>query len=148
MRKKVAQEHRNNRFEDVQVLSRGMEKLMCDEEKRKFLSSRAPEVVERCSLILLIKSADVKRWVLRHVGARPRDRDAVDLRIINDVKKGTGRIIDSQNDVGGWPSLTENVRGSGDIPELDIPSKPNKIQPSGYTKLEEWLHKLARQVEN
>lgn len=32
-------------------------------------------------------------------------RDAVDKRVVNDVKKGTGRLIDSQKEVGGWPEL-------------------------------------------
>jgi hypothetical protein len=87
----------------------------------------------------------VKNWVLSHVGARRSDANPIDLRIIGDVKKGTGRIIDSQDQVGGWLELTENVRGTSGIPVLSIPS--NAIQPSGYTKLEEWLHQLARQVE-
>ena len=32
-------------------------------------------------------------------------RDAVDIRVVNDVKKGTGKLIDSQKEVGGWPEL-------------------------------------------
>ena len=39
-------------------------------------------------------SSEVKDYVLRNAGARPDDRDSVDLRIINDVLAGTGRIID------------------------------------------------------
>ena len=91
------------------------------------------------------KANKVKKWVLDNAGARRADADPVDFRIINDVKNGTGRIIDSQNDVGGWPPLANNVRGVGGIPVLSIPS--NEIQPSGYTKVEEWLHFLAKQVE-
>jgi hypothetical protein len=97
--------------------------------------------------LVVKKSGDVKSWVLRNTGARPADRDGVDSRIINDVKNGTGRIIDSQEDVGGWPLLAENVRGANGYPKLNIPSNPNKIQSSGYTKLEEWLHELAKDVE-
>lgn len=41
--------------------------------------------------------------VLAGVGARTRD--PVDLRILDGVRSRTGRIIDSQNDVGGWPEL-------------------------------------------
>lgn len=93
------------------------------------------------------KSNVVKNWILGNVGARRADGDPVDLRILNDVKNGTGRIIDSQDDVGGWPPLANNVRSSGSIPELDIPLNPHEIQPSGYTKVEEWLHYLAKQVE-
>jgi hypothetical protein len=96
--------------------------------------------------LVIKKSEDVKGFVLPHVGARARDRDNVDLRIIKDVKNGTGRIINSQNEVGGWPELAENIRGSEGVPVLSIPS--NAIQPSGYTKLEEWLHRLARKLES
>ncbi|KGE13740.1 pectate lyase [Sphingobacterium deserti] len=54
--------------------------------------------------------------VLAKAGASYK-RDAVDLRIINDVKRGTATfkgsktqlpgIIDSQTDVGGWPELAQ-----------------------------------------
>ena len=59
----------------------------------------------------------VKEEVLKYVGARPNDRDAVDERIIKDVREGTGRIIDTQADVGGWPELKGAER------KLDVPDK-------------------------
>lgn len=40
--------------------------------------------------------------VLLQAGASLK-RDVVDQRVVNDVKNGTGAIIDSQNEVGGWP---------------------------------------------
>jgi hypothetical protein len=40
---------------------------------------------------------------LANCGARPWDRDPIDARIVKDVIAGTGRIIDSENDVGGYP---------------------------------------------
>ena len=42
--------------------------------------------------------------VIAHGGASIA-RDAVDRRIISDVLGGTGRVIDSQDEVGGWPVL-------------------------------------------
>lgn len=42
--------------------------------------------------------------VLAQVGAVCPGRDAVDARIVEEVRKGTGRIIDSQKEVGGWPA--------------------------------------------
>jgi hypothetical protein len=42
--------------------------------------------------------------VLAGVGASHR-RDAVDLRVLNQVITRTGDLIDSPNDVGGWPQL-------------------------------------------
>lgn len=41
--------------------------------------------------------------VIKSVGAS-LVRDAADVRIINDVLNGTGSIINSQNEVGGWPT--------------------------------------------
>jgi hypothetical protein len=41
--------------------------------------------------------------VLAHVGAVCPSRDEVDRRLIREVRTRTGRIIDSQKDVGGWP---------------------------------------------
>ncbi len=43
--------------------------------------------------------------VLETGGAILPRRDAVDSRIVNDIKNHTGKIIRSQEDVGGWPLL-------------------------------------------
>ncbi len=43
--------------------------------------------------------------VLRHGGASLPKRDAVDIRMVESVLNGTGAIIDSQSEVGGWPQL-------------------------------------------
>jgi pectate lyase len=92
----------------------------------------------------------VLQQVLRSVGARPADRDPVDNRIIGHVRNGTGRIINCvasngtprcELNAGGWPQLAENRR------PLTLPSNPNEVTPSGYTRLELWLHELAAEVE-
>jgi hypothetical protein len=87
-------------------------------------------------------SGTVESWVLANAGARPADRDAVDARVVNQVRTRTGRIINSQSQVGGWPSLGTVTRS------LTIPANPNgDADGDGYTNLEEWLHQLAAQVE-
>jgi hypothetical protein len=48
-------------------------------------------------------SADVQRAVLADAGARPWDRDADDVRLIADVAEGRGRIVDSEQDLLGYP---------------------------------------------
>jgi hypothetical protein len=45
--------------------------------------------------------------VLDTCGARPWERDPIDARIVDDVRNGTGRIIDSEQDVGGYPVRPE-----------------------------------------
>jgi hypothetical protein len=45
--------------------------------------------------------------VLASCGARPWDRDPIDARIVADVKNGTGKIIDSEQEVGGYPVRPE-----------------------------------------
>lgn len=46
---------------------------------------------------------DVLEYVLAHAGAWPRDRDEIDRRIVQSVRDRTGRVIDSQDQVGGYP---------------------------------------------
>lgn len=48
-------------------------------------------------------AADVERHVLRNAGARPWDRDRNDIRVIADVAEGRGIVIDSEQQVGGYP---------------------------------------------
>ncbi len=92
---------------------------------------------------LICMAADlVQAYVLTHSGARPADRDTVDMRVIEDVKKRTGRIIDSQRDVGGWPLLQMNHQ------VFTIPDNPDgDIDRNGYTNIEEALQRMAAEVE-
>lgn len=53
--------------------------------------------------VKLIASVDVQDSVIRNAGARPWDRDKVDARIVADTIEGRGEIIDSENQVGGYP---------------------------------------------
>ena len=73
----------------------------------------------------------VEKYVTRNAGARPNDRDDIDRRIIQDFLKKTGRIIDSQDEVGGYPDHKATYR------KLEIPEN----------NLEEWLWQLAAELE-
>lgn len=113
--------------------------------------------------------------VLKYSGALLPKRDAVDERIVFETKTGSATfsgkrysdehnlstdiitgIIDSQNDVGGWPelkSLTPPLDSDSDgIPDyweiengLDLfnPDDRNHLAESGYTFLEEYLNSLV-----
>jgi hypothetical protein len=52
-------------------------------------------------------AAAVQDAVLRNAGARPWDRDAIDRRIVADTIEARGGIIDSEQDVGGYPEQQE-----------------------------------------
>jgi hypothetical protein len=54
-----------------------------------------------------LRAQDVQRSVLAKAGARAWDRDAHDVRVIADVAEGRGRIIDSEQEVRGYPVQQE-----------------------------------------
>jgi len=79
-----------------------------------------------------------RTFVQANAGARPLDRDSVDTRIVNDVINRTGSIINSQNDVGGFPALANNNRSAV------LPPNPFGIADAvGRTNLELWLESNA-----
>jgi hypothetical protein len=42
--------------------------------------------------------------VLKNAGATRPKRDSVDARIVSNARNGTGRIINDEMEVGGWPA--------------------------------------------
>ncbi|MBB5747378.1 pectate lyase family protein [Brevundimonas variabilis] len=94
--------------------------------------------------------------VLERAGAS-KMRDGVDQRVIAGVSDRSGRIIDSQAEVGGWPDLSPGIawadRDGDGMPDdwetahgLD-PADPSDgatdVNADGYTHLEDWLNSLA-----
>lgn len=63
--------------------------------------SRQPPLPEG---VKVLRAVDVQDAVLRDAGARPWDRDAIDRRILADTIEGRGRVIDSEQEVGGYPA--------------------------------------------
>jgi hypothetical protein len=94
--------------------------------------------------------------VLARAGCSLR-RDAVDVRVINDIRNRTGKLIDSQDEVGGWPELKsaaapadtdrdgmpdewEKARG---LNPQDASDGPKDRDGDRYTNLEEYLNSLV-----
>lgn len=84
-------------------------------------------------------------------------RDAVDTRIVDEVRNGTGRLIDKPSDVGGYPELSpgtlpQDSDGDG-IPdewETKYGMDPKKYSDAyqstlvtGYTNLEVYLNEIV-----
>lgn len=86
-------------------------------------------------------ASQVEALVLASVGARPADRDAVDERIIAQVRARNGRLINNQSDVGGWPVLEVNRHTF-----QDARSPNGDNDRDGYTNREEVLHNWLRFV--
>jgi pectate lyase len=57
--------------------------------------------------VKLLPASEVQDAVIAKVGARPWDRDDIDRRILADTIEGRGAIIDSENEVGGYPDHPE-----------------------------------------
>ena len=57
--------------------------------------------------VSLLPAAKVQDAVIENVGATPWNRDLIDRRIVADVIEGRGEIIDSQDQVGGYPQYKE-----------------------------------------
>jgi hypothetical protein len=51
--------------------------------------------------------SSVESYVLEHAGARPWDRDPTDLRIVREARDGSGKVIDSEREVGDYPAVSE-----------------------------------------
>ncbi len=112
--------------------------------------------------------------VLSNAGAILPKRDAVDTRIVKEARNGTATyegvyktkkrvadnskitgIIDSQNDVGGWPEL-KSMPAPQDTDNDGIPDEwetmhglnpndvddGNRVAEDGYTMLEKYLNRL------
>lgn len=90
----------------------------------------------------ILDAARVLGHVLRNAGARPADRDAVDRRVVRDVRLGRGRLIESPAEVGGLPATRSTYR------RLTPPNDPRfDADRDGYTDVEEWLHCMAQKAE-
>jgi len=105
---------------------------------------------------------DAYRAVLAHAGCSKPDRDNIDRRIIEEVRKGTATygnngIITTPSDVGGWPNLQGGTApvdsdhdGMPDTWETERELNPNDASDGardrdgdGYTNLEEYVNGLV-----
>ena len=77
-----------------------------------------------------LPASAVVEHVVQSAGARPKDRDETDQRIIREFLERKGRMIDSQQEVGGYPQINMVRR------PLNIPSD-----------VDAWLAQLAAELE-
>jgi len=87
-------------------------------------------------------------------------RDAVDERFIRDIRNRTGKLLDSQDEVGGWPVLQSTPcpkdRDRDGMPDAwemtqgldpeDPADRNGDLDNDGYTNLEAYLNSLLSEV--
>ena len=92
--------------------------------------------------------------IFANAGATLPKRDSADQRLMKEIETGTGRIIDSPGDVGGWPVLESSNPppdsdhdGMPDAWETEYQFNPNSQvnalqdpDDDGYPNLEEFLN--------
>lgn len=100
-------------------------------------------------------AASVEAAVLARAGAS-RSRDSVDAAVVEGVRSRTGKQIDSQRDVGGWPMLRSGTApqdsdsdGMPDAWERQRGLDPKRDDSAGdrdgngYSNVEDYLNELA-----
>ena len=121
--------------------------------------SKPVEMAGRAAESPRITAADARSALLKvldEAGATLPVRDTVDSRVVAGVRSGTGRIIDSQWEVGGWPEYRstrppvdadrdgmpdewERARGL-DPKNLADAALPSKV--GGYSNVEVYLNSI------
>jgi hypothetical protein len=93
--------------------------------------------------------------VLNNAGATLPKRDPVDARAVEGARNGIGKIINNENEVGGWPGyksgtppicsenegIPDEWKKAHDLP-LNDPSVANAVNADGYTTLEVYVNSL------
>ena len=115
------------------------------------------DAVRMDAAITTHSAEEAYQLVVAHGGAIAPKRDAVDNRIISDVKNRSGAPINSQADVGGWPEL-KSTEPPADADRDGMPDEWEKARglnpadgsdgakidaASGYSNVELYLNELA-----
>lgn len=121
-----------------------------------------PYQAEGFDHITLVSAQDCYQPVLDRAGATYPYRDAVDARIVAETMNDTGRYINTEDEVGGYPAKATKRAADFDTDQDGIPDAwetahgldPNDpadsktIDPSsGYAYVEEYFNGLVEAVE-
>jgi hypothetical protein len=126
---------------------------ICGEDSEDIVSSPHP-----APTVTVDPPLDAYEMVLAGAGAILPRRDSVDERIVEEVSRGTGRIIDDPSDTCPWPDCWPVLQSDTPPPDADGDGMPdeweelyrfNPHDPSdgpqdadrdGYTNVEEYLN--------
>ncbi len=104
--------------------------------------------------ITALPAAEILEPVLAFAGCTRPVRDVVDARIVEELRTRTGRLIDSQDEVGGWPTyaatepppdtdhdgMTDAWEQGHGLNATDPADGPMDRDGDGYTNVEEFLN--------
>jgi len=138
------------------------DKLVADQKTLVLASSNAPgeHVVDTpfpFGAVVTQSAPDAYKAVLAKAGAS-RKRDPIDARVIKSVVDRTGKIINSQKEVGGWfeASSTASPKDTDGDGMPDAWETAHKLNPKdasdaakdrdgdGYTNIEEYVNGLVK----
>ena len=108
-----------------------------------------------------VSAQEAYEAVLAEAGASLPARDSVDARIVDEVRKRSGSIIDSQKQVGGWPvyrtaAPPKDSDGDGIPDEWEVSHGLNPKDPADaaqvragheYTNIEEYINDARKQKQ-
>ncbi len=77
----------------------------------------------------VLSAVDVEESVIANAGARPWDRDSIDARIVADTIEGRGEIIDSEEQVGGYPKY-QPTRQPFNEKDWDLSTMTPRVAPT------------------
>lgn len=123
---------------------------------------QAPYQADGFEHITLVSAQDCYQPVLDRAGATYPYRDAIDARIVSETVNNTGRYINTEDEVGGYPARTVERAADFDTDQDGIPdewetahglnpddaSDSKKINPvTGYAYVEDYFNGLVEEVE-
>jgi hypothetical protein len=146
---------RNNIFEGNDALTADNARFFSRVEIDGVRQVRVVDKPFEAAPVKTLSAKEAFGTVLPTVGASLPVRDAVDARIVDEVRQRKGSIIDSQTQVGGWPQYRQaqppqdsDNDGIPDAWEIAHGLNPNdpadaKLDRDGYTNIEEYLNDLV-----
>ncbi|WP_230280074.1 polysaccharide lyase family 1 protein [Croceicoccus sp. Ery15] len=111
----------------------------------KLIEAKAP--LADLSKYDVMPAGEVETALLRSAGARPWDRSAEEIRVLFYIAEGRGEVIDSQEEVGGYPSFPE-TRAAFDPAYWDLATMTprNGIYPGQTVAPQEALSTRDREM--
>lgn len=146
----------NFMFGDQSVTSDNWKGVVVDKNGKATIADCKSETKHQVPYELKVQSAEEAFETVLNKAGCSRSRDAVDERIVQEVKQGTGKLIDNPSDVGGWPTYTGMPDKDSDydaIPDaweeahgMDPNSYADSKQQtlvSGFTNFEVYLNEIV-----